>query len=598
MARGERPERREPRFGRDDDEEERTERRQAGRARAKTQRRRRRSILGGLVRSALVLGIWAGVAGSAVIVYEAAKLPPIDQLAVPKRAPNIAILAQDGTLLTNRGETGGASVKIGELPPYLPKAFVAIEDRRFYAHYGIDPVGIARAIFSNVVLHRSMQGGSTLTQQLAKNVFLTQERSLSRKIQEAILAVWLEHKYTKDQILELYLNRVYFGAGAFGVEAAAHKYFNVDARAVSVQQAAMLAGLMKAPTKLAPNRNIEAAVERAAQVIAAMRDERFISEGQAKLALADPAHVVRPPGAGSMNYAADYVMDTLDDVIGSIDGDIVVRTTLSRPLQAEAERALTEELDKKGAKFGVSQGALVAMDPDGSIRALIGGRDYAASQYDRAVSAKRQPGSAFKPFVYLAGVEKGLTPETVREDAPINVKGWRPENYSHEYFGPVTLTKALSLSLNTVAVRVCLEAGPKSRRRHRAPARHRLRPATERLHRARHLGSLAARTRRRLCALRQRRDRRAAAHHHAHHQCRWHAALPAQARQQRPGDRTQRRGNDERDDDRDAADRHGPQRRDPRLAGGRQDRHQPGLARRLVRRLHEPACRRRVARQR
>ncbi len=462
MARGERPERREPRFGRDDDEEERTERRQAGRARAKTQRRRRRSILGGLVRSALVLGIWAGVAGSAVIVYEAAKLPPIDQLAVPKRAPNIAILAQDGTLLTNRGETGGASVKIGELPPYLPKAFVAIEDRRFYAHYGIDPVGIARAIFSNVVLHRSMQGGSTLTQQLAKNVFLTQERSLSRKIQEAILAVWLEHKYTKDQILELYLNRVYFGAGAFGVEAAAHKYFNVDARAVSVQQAAMLAGLMKAPTKLAPNRNIEAAVERAAQVIAAMRDERFISEGQAKLALADPAHVVRPPGAGSMNYAADYVMDTLDDVIGSIDGDIVVRTTLSRPLQAEAERALTEELDKKGAKFGVSQGALVAMDPDGSIRALIGGRDYAASQYDRAVSAKRQPGSAFKPFVYLAGVEKGLTPETVREDAPINVKGWRPENYSHEYFGPVTLTKALSLSLNTVAVRVCLEAGPKA----------------------------------------------------------------------------------------------------------------------------------------
>ena len=462
MARGERPERREPRFGHDYDEEERAERRQAGRHRAKKRRRRRRSLVGGLLRSGLVLGIWGGVAGAAIIVYEASKLPPIDQLTIPKRAPNIAILAMDGTLLTNRGETGGAAVKIGELPPYLPKAFVAIEDRRFYAHFGIDPIGITRAIFSDLVLHRSMQGGSTLTQQLAKNLFLTQERSLSRKIQEAILAIWLEHKYTKDQILELYLNRVYFGSGAFGVEAAAHKYFNVDARAVTVQQAAMLAGLMKAPTKLAPNRNIDAAVERASQVVAAMRDERFITEGQAKLALAAPARVVRPPGAGSINYAADYVVDTLDDAIGAVDDDIVVQTTLSRPLQAEAERALTEELDRKGAKFGVSQGALVAMDPDGSIRALIGGRDYAASQYDRAVSAKRQPGSAFKPFVYLAGVEKGLTPETVRDDAPINVKGWRPENYSHEYFGPVTLTKALSLSLNTVAVRVCLEVGPKN----------------------------------------------------------------------------------------------------------------------------------------
>ena len=461
MARGERPERREPRFGRDYDEEERAERRSSGRGRAK-RRRRRRSIVGALLRTGLVLGIWAGVAGAAIIVYEASKLPPIDQLTIPKRAPNIAILAMDGALLANRGETGGAAVKIAELPPYLPKAFVAIEDRRFYSHFGIDPVGISRAVFSDVVLHRSMQGGSTLTQQLAKNLFLTQERTISRKIQEAILAVWLEHKYTKDQILELYLNRVYFGSGAFGVEAAAHKYFNVDARAVSVQQAAMLAGLMKAPTKLAPNRNIDAAVDRAAQVIAAMRDERFITEGQAKLALADPAHVVRPPGAGSVNYAADYVVDTLDDAIGAVDDDIVVQTTLSRPLQAAAERALTEELDRKGAKFGVSQGALVAMDPDGSIRALIGGRDYAASQFDRAVSAKRQPGSAFKPFVYLAGVEKGLTPETVRDDAPINVKGWRPENYSHEYFGPVTLTKALSLSLNTVAVRVCLEAGPKS----------------------------------------------------------------------------------------------------------------------------------------
>jgi penicillin-binding protein 1A len=461
MAKGGRPERREPRFGHDFDAEERAERRAASRrAKPTRQKRRRFSIFMPILRGSLLLGLWGGVAVALVVAYEASQLPPIDQLAIPKRPPNIAIMAQDGTLLANRGDTGGAAIKITDLPPYLPKAFVAIEDRRFYSHFGIDPIGIGRAIISNI-MHRGMQGGSTLTQQLAKNLFLTQERTVSRKIQEAILAVWLEHRYSKAQILELYLNRVYFGSGAFGVEAAAHKYFNTGARNVTLQQAAMLAGLMKAPTKLAPNRNPEAAIDRAAQVIDAMRDEQYITDAQAVLALGDPAHVVHPSGAGGFNYAADYVVDTLDDVIGAIDQDITVHTTVDRALELDGEQALMDELAKKGGKFGVSQGALVAMDPDGSIRALIGGRDYADSQFDRAVSAKRQPGSAFKPFVYLAGLEKGLTPDTVREDAPINVRGWRPENYSHEYLGPVTLTKALSLSLNTVAVRVCLEAGPK-----------------------------------------------------------------------------------------------------------------------------------------
>ncbi len=407
-----------------------------------------------------MLAIWGALGCAGVVAFEAARLPPIDQLAVPPRPPNIAILTAEGGLLANRGDTGGAAVKLADLPSYVPRAFVAIEDRRFYTHWGIDPVGIVRAVVSNVALHRSTQGGSTLTQQLAKNLFLTQERTLSRKIQEAVLAVWLEHKYAKTAILELYLNRVYFGSGAFGIEAAARKYFNTDARTLSLPQAAMLAGLMKAPTKLAPNRNPGAAVERAAQVVAAMKEERYVTEAQAKSALAEPAHVIRAPGAGSLNYAADYVVDTLDDTIGAVDEDIVVQTTVSRTLQAEGERALTDELNRRGAKFGVGQGALVAMEPDGSIKALIGGRDYAASQFNRAVAAKRQPGSSFKPFVYLAGVERGLTPDTVRDDAPINVRGWRPENYSHEYFGPVTLTKALSLSLNTVAVRVCLEAGP------------------------------------------------------------------------------------------------------------------------------------------
>lgn len=462
MARGGRPERREPRFERDIEAEERAERQARGQTRAKKPKKRKsRGLLGALVKGGLVCCVWLGIAGGIVVAYEATQLPPIDQLSIPKRPPNIAILASDGTLLANRGDTGGAAVRLADLPPYLPKAFVAIEDRRFYSHFGVDPIGIARALFSNLVLRRATQGGSTLTQQLAKNLFLTQERTISRKIQEAILAIWLERKFSKNQILELYLNRVYFGSGAFGVEAAAHKYFNTDARKVSVAQAAMLAGLMKAPTKLAPNRNPQAAVERAAQVVAAMRDEGYISEAQAGAALAQPAHVIRAPGAGAFNYAADYVVDSLDDVVGAFDQDIIVSTTIDRRLELAAERALTDELAKKGDKFGVTQGAIVALDPEGAIRVLIGGRDYAESQFDRAVAAKRQPGSAFKPFVYLAGLEKGLTPDTIREDAPINVRGWRPENYSREYQGPVTLTRALSQSLNTVAVRVCLEAGPK-----------------------------------------------------------------------------------------------------------------------------------------
>ncbi|MGH6798098.1 MAG: transglycosylase domain-containing protein, partial [Roseiarcus sp.] len=335
----------------------------------------------------------------------------------------------------------------------------------FYDHHGIDPVGVSRALLRDVIGGGSIEGGSTLTQQLAKNLFLTQERTLSRKIQEAILAFWLERRYSKDQILELYLNRVYFGSGAYGVEAAAQKYFGKSARFVTLSEAAVLAGLMKSPAKLAPNRNLAGANERAAQVITAMAEQGHITEAMAKLALANPAQVKRDKSdksAGSINYAADYVMDALADTVGAINEDIVVTTTINLKMQAEAERSLTDELNAKGLKFGVEQGALVALDPGGAIKAMVGGRNYADSQFNRAVAARRQPGSSFKPFVYLAALEKGLTPDTVREDAPISVKGWSPENYSREYFGPVTLTKALALSLNTVAVRLGLEVGPKA----------------------------------------------------------------------------------------------------------------------------------------
>ena len=464
MAR--RDKRREPRFEDDDDvfvDDLRAppRRRPANRGRA-APRRKPSSLFGAVIYWTLTLGLWCGIAAAGLAVYYGSQLPPIDQLAIPKRPPNIAILATDGALIANRGDTGGAAIRLADLPPYLPKAFISIEDRRFYAHWGLDPVGVGRAVVTNLLGRGGMQGGSTLTQQLAKNLFLTQERTVSRKIQEAILALWLEHKFSKDQILELYLNRVYFGSGAYGVEAASEHYFGHSAREASLAESAVLAGLMKAPSKLAPDRNPEGANERAAQVLTAMAQEGHISESQAKQALGQPAQARRDARSGSVNYVADYVMDSLANTIGAIDEDIVVSTTVDERLQLAAENALAEELNKKGDKFGVTQGALVSIDPDGAVRALVGGRNYAESQFNRAVSAKRQPGSAFKPFVYLAGLEHGLTPESVKEDAPINLKGWQPENYSHEYMGPVTLTRALSLSLNTVAIRVGLEAGPKT----------------------------------------------------------------------------------------------------------------------------------------
>ncbi|MFH6784404.1 MULTISPECIES: transglycosylase domain-containing protein [Methylobacterium] len=434
----------------------------AARAAAPVSRRRRRSFFGTLVYGTVILGLWGLVAVAGIVAYHASQLPPIDQLAVPKRPPNIAILASDGSLLANRGETGGRTVSIRELPPYLPRAFVAIEDRRFYGHMGIDPIGIARAIGQNLTRRGVAQGGSTLTQQLAKNLFLTQERTASRKIQEAILALWLEHKYTKDEILELYLNRVYFGAGAYGVEAAAQRYFAKPAKDVTLAEAAMLGGLVQAPSRLAPNRNLPAAQARAAQVLAAMQELGFAKPADVKVALAQPAKPARAKGGGSANYVADLVMDVLDDYVGKIETDVAVQTTVDPSIQAVAERALVDELNQKGARYNVGQGAVVSMRPDGAIRALIGGRDYAQSQFNRATTAKRQPGSAFKPFVYLAAVERGLTPDTVREDAPITIKGWNPENYSRNYSGPVTLRDALAHSLNTVAVRLGQEVGPKA----------------------------------------------------------------------------------------------------------------------------------------
>lgn len=436
-------------------------------ARRSSRRKRRQSgggffgFIGRLIYWGIVLGIWGGIALGAVVLYYGARLPPTSEWSVPKRPPNIRIVATDGALIGNRGDTGGEAVKLSELPPYLPKALIAIEDRRFYSHYGIDPVGLGRAVVVNLLHSGVSQGGSTLTQQLAKNLFLTPDRTFGRKIQEVLLALWLEHTYTKDQIIELYLNRVYMGAGAYGVDAAAHRYFGKSAREVNLIEAAELAGLLKAPSHYAPSHDPKASRARAEVVLAAMVATGAITEQQRQDALKLPAVIFTHPSAGSENYVADWVMEQLPSFIGAVDSDISVETSVDSNMQLMAEAALQGGIAQFGPKHDITQGALVSMDPTGAVKAMVGGVEYDKSQFNRATSAKRQPGSSFKVFTYLGAMEAGLTPETIRVDEPVSFHGWAPHNFEKEYLGPVTLKVALANSINTIAAKLAVEVGPR-----------------------------------------------------------------------------------------------------------------------------------------
>jgi len=408
----------------------------------------------------VILMFWGTIALAGGIAWYATQLPSTANWSVPKRPPNIKVLANDGTLIANRGDTGGESVRLEELPPYLSQAVMAIEDRRFMSHFGIDPFGLLRAAYVNFRSGDVVQGGSTVTQQLAKNLFLKPDRTLDRKIQEAIMALWLETKYSKSQIMESYLNRVYLGAGAYGVDAASRRYFGKSARDISLKEAAMLAGLLKAPSRFAPTSAPAAANSRANVVLNAMREAGFISAEQSRQA-ATITIKAQPEGEGGAGrYVADWVADLVPEVVGALDQDVIVETTIDPHLEESAGKALTEALDKSGKSFGVSQGALVAIDGTGAVRAMVGGRDYQKSQFNRAVEAKRQPGSAFKPFVFLSALEHGMVPETMRVDEPTRIGNWEPKNYEKMYKGPVSLQTALALSINTVAVQLANEVGP------------------------------------------------------------------------------------------------------------------------------------------
>ena len=410
----------------------------------------------------IVLAVWGVIAVMGVIVWYAYDLPSVDKLSAIQRKPTLTLLDYKGRQIARFGDIYGEPVQLSQLPSHLPSAVVATEDRRFYSHFGVDPIGLARAMVSNLVAGRIVQGGSTISQQLAKNVFLTHQRTLKRKAQEFLLALWLEANFSKQQILALYLNRVYLGAGAYGVDAAARRYFNKPAARVNLAEAAMLAGLLKAPSRLAPTRDLKAARARAAVVLNNMVDAGYISAAAAKGAKARPAGLRRSAaGAGSRpaRYFADWTMDRLTDYLGPTDRNLVIKTTLDRDMQAAAKAAMARLFAGPAAKRKIGQGALLAMSPDGAVRAMVGGRDYGKSQFNRATQARRQPGSAFKPVVFLAGLEAGLRPDTMFADKPITVDGWSPKNYAGKYRGRISFSQALAYSSNSVAVQVQERAG-------------------------------------------------------------------------------------------------------------------------------------------
>lgn len=422
--------------------------------------RRRRAWAWFLARWSLVGAIWTGFAALLFLAWCAYDLPGPERLNELKRRPSVTLLAADGSLIASYGDLFGDTVKLADLPPYLPAAVLATEDRRFYDHFGLDWRGIARAIYVNLRTGDVIQGGSTITQQVAKNLFLTPERSLHRKGQEMLLALWLEKSFSKQEILELYLNRVYFGAGTYGVDAAARKYFGRSARDVSIFEAAMLAGMLKAPSRYNPFNDKALARDRARLVIASM-----VAAGQLS---ADEAQAISEASAPSVasgtksqigQYFADWVIDQVSSYVGAADQDLVVQTTLDPKLQREAEATLGKVLAEQGPAMEASQGALVAMRPDGAVVALVGGTDYRATQFNRATQALRQPGSAFKAFVFLTAFENGFKPTNSFVDGPIRIGKWSPGNYQDKFYGKVTLREAFARSLNSVAVQLSEKVG-------------------------------------------------------------------------------------------------------------------------------------------
>ena len=393
---------------------------------------------------------------SGYVIYCYATMPNMQQALNRTRQPSTVIMAENGNDIAKFGNVYANIIYPDKLPENLTNAVIATEDRRFYSHFGFDIIGFSRAMFINVFHRRYAQGASTITQQVAKNIFLTPNKTIQRKVQELLLAFWLEKKLSKNQIMALYLNRVYFGSGNYGAEAASNWYFNKSVYDLNLREAAVLAGMLKAPSRYNPIFNRKQALQRSALVLKNMKKNKFITDKQYQSALQMPISDGQKYRVSGGKHFAQYVYDEVNSFIGERTDDIVVMTTLDQKLQENTEKILRQKI-LAAQKQNVHEGAVVIMDKTGAIKAMVGGVDYNKSQFNRAVQAKRQSGSAFKPFVYLTALQYGFKPDSIIHDAPITIGKWKPENYTKKYYGAVTLTYALTHSLNAATVALSKE---------------------------------------------------------------------------------------------------------------------------------------------
>ena len=407
----------------------------------------KRTIIGGLVLFSVLC---------CYVFYCYITMPDIQKAVSRTRQPSTVIMAENGNDIAKFGNIYAQVIYPDNLPENLTDAVIAIEDHRFYKHFGFDVFGFSRAIFTNIFRKRYAQGASTVTQQVAKNIFLTPNKTVRRKVQELLLALWLEKKLSKNQIMALYLNRVYFGSGNYGADAAANWYFNKSVYDLNVREAAILAGMLKAPNRYNPILQREAALKRAGVVLQNMKKYKLIGEKEYKQALNLPVGNGQEYRVTGGKHFAQFVYDRVNEFVGERFEDIVVMTTLDQKLQETAEKILRAKIGANKDK-NVSEGAVIILDKTGAIKAMVGGVDYNRSQFNRAVQARRQAGSAFKPFVYLTALQVGFTPTSIISDAPITVGKWKPENYTKRYYGDVSLTYALAQSLNVATVRLSKE---------------------------------------------------------------------------------------------------------------------------------------------
>lgn len=413
----------------------------------------RRNWFVSLLKWGLVAGLAGVIALSVAVALAYRDLPDFAQMQKSPNGQPVEIRGDDGTVLASFGPSYGEWLSYAEIPATMKNAMIAVEDRRFWYHPGIDPIGIARSVVVNAIRGNRAQGASTITQQLARNLFLTASKDYTRKLREVVLAMAIERKFAKEDILELYLNRVYFGGGAYGIDAAARKFYGHSARRLSLEEAAIIAGLVKAPSRFAPSADAEAARKRAATVIDVMVDAGSITPDEASAA--DPRLVRFAPQdrMAGVRYFTDWVLAELENLTDEATEPLLVETTLSASMQRTAEAAIRAEAPK-GA-----QGALVALARDGAVKAMVGGTDYVRSNYNRAMTARRQPGSAFKFFVYASALEAGVTPDDIYEDKPVTIGNWTPKNDNGQFIGPISVREAFARSINTVAVQLAQQVG-------------------------------------------------------------------------------------------------------------------------------------------